>query len=294
MATGQPLTNLAAPLTMTLTLDAAELAATGGDLQRAQLALLTPYGWLGLGCTADEGARLLTCSAPHAGQYAVLIAPQTAAGLDWVVPGGHAYRQTNGFGGAGELGFTVVDDADAAFWSEFQRLGGAEVVGFPISGRFMYGGYLTQAFQKLVLQWRPDLAQAVPVNVLDDLGQRGSDAWLDASREVPRPSLQADDAGLTWDAMLSRRTALLEAYPSLADFYAAQPDAVERFGLPVGISDFGSLLSVRFQRATLHLWKVDTAWAAAGSVVIGNGGDLGKEAGLWPLEAIAPGVVVEP
>lgn len=29
-------------------------------------------------------------------------------------------------------------------------------------------------------------------------------------------------------------------------------------------------------------------WAAAGTVVAGNGGDLAKEAGLWPAGAVTP------
>jgi hypothetical protein len=204
------------------------------------------------------------------------------------------YKQANGFGGAADLGFGVTDDAGAGFWSEFQRLGGVEGVGYPISNRFSYGGYLTQAFQKLALQWRPELGQAVPVNVLDDLGRRGSDAWLETNREVPRAPLQSADAGLDWPQVVERHTALLGNYPGLWEFYVSSPDALDRFGLPVAVSDYGSVVSVRLQRATLQLWQLDMPWAAAGSVVVGNGGDLGKEAGLWPLEAITPGVVLQP
>jgi hypothetical protein len=63
---------------------------------------------------------------------------------------------------------------------------------------------------------------------------------------------------------------------------------METFGLPLSVKDYGSFVSVRLQRATLQLWLVDTAWAPAGSVVVGNAGDLAKEAGLWPLSALAP------
>jgi len=42
------------------------------------------------------------------------------------------------------------------------------------------------------------------------------------------------------------------------------------------------------QRATLQLWTEDQPWAAAGTVVVSNGGDIAKEAGLWPLDALAP------
>jgi hypothetical protein len=294
MATGQPLATLAAPLRVTIGLDAAEFAAAGGDLHRAQLALRSTSGWLGLGCTPDDVARTLSCSAPYAGRFAVVIVPPPGSTLDWDVASGHVYKQANGFGGTGDVGYTVLDDADAAFWSELQRLGGVELVGYPISGRFTYAGYLTQAFQKLVLQWQPELGRAVPVNVFDELDQRGSNAWLEANREVPRPSLQSGDSGLEWPQVVERHTALLDPYRGLWDFYSASPDAVDRFGLPVGIHDYGSVVSVRLQRATLQLWQIDVPWAAAGSVVVGNGGDIGKEAGLWPLEAVTPGVVLQP
>jgi len=36
------------------------------------------------------------------------------------------------------------------------------------------------------------------------------------------------------------------------------------------------------------LWTVDVPWAAAGTVVLGNTGDLAKEVGLWTSEALVP------
>jgi hypothetical protein len=294
MAGGPPVTSLAAPLSLTVGLNATELGRVGGDVHRAQLALRNGSTWLGLGCTADETQLSLTCSAPTAGQFAVVMAPPVGAVSDWDVAGGHAFKQANGFGGAGDVGYSVTDDADAAFWSEFQQWGGVDRVGYPITNRFAYRGFLTQAFQKLVLQWRPELGHAVPVNVLDDLDQQGSDAWLSASRAVPRPSLTSGDADQAWEAVANRHIALLDGYPTLQAFYAAQDDAVERFGLPVGVDADGSVVSVRLQRATLQLWKSDTPWASAGSVVVGNGGDLAKEAGLWPVDAMTPISVAAP
>jgi hypothetical protein len=38
----------------------------------------------------------------------------------------------------------------------------------------------------------------------------------------------------------------------------------------------------------LQQWKVDVPWARAGQVVVANGGDLGKELGLWPEWAATP------
>jgi outer membrane protein assembly factor BamB len=294
VAGGPPVTSLAAPLSLTVRLNSTELSRVGGDMPRAQLAARNGSTWLGLGCAADAARLALSCSAPTAGQFAVLMAPPVGAVLDWDVPGGHVFKQANGFGGAGDLGYSVSDDSDAALWSEFQRWGGVDQVGYPITNRFTHRGFLTQAFQKLVLQWRPELGHAVPVNVFDDLDQQGSDAWLDASREVPRPSLTSGDADQAWDAVVSRHMALLDSYPTVAAFYAAQDEPVDRFGLPVGVSDDASVVSVRLQRATLQLWKIDVPWASAGSIVVGNAGDLAKEAGLWPPDATVPIDVAAP
>ncbi|HEY8742845.1 MAG TPA: hypothetical protein VIU62_07095, partial [Chloroflexota bacterium] len=100
--------------------------------------------------------------------------------------------------------------------------------------------------------------------------------------------------GLDWESAVARHLAMLDAYPGLRDYYAARPDAVDGLGLPAGIDTYGPLVSVRLQRATLQLWLVDTPWAAAGTVVVGNAGDLAKQAGLWPLDAVAPVSVVQP
>jgi len=160
-------------------------------------------------------------------------------------------------------------------------------VGYPISNRFQYHGFLTQAFQKLVLQWQPDLGQVTAVNVFDDLDQHGSDAWLNARKEIPRPN-PSNDAGLDFAAVVDKHTALLNAYPALSDYFAAQPDAIDQFGLPTGVYHYGSLVSVRLQRAVLQLWQIDTPWASSSTVVVGNGGDQAKQAGLWPLDALSP------
>jgi hypothetical protein len=169
-----------------------------------------------------------------------------------------------------------------------ERLGGVEHVGYPISGRFVFRGFLTQAFQKLVLQWRPELGRVVPVNVFDELNQRGSDPWLATNRQTPYALDTSADVGLAWDQVVARHVALLDAYPALRAVFDASPDAVERLGLPLAVQDYGALVTVRLQRATLQQWETDTPWAAAGTVVVGNGGDVAREAGLWPADATLP------
>src|SRR5437660_1715967 len=87
------------------------------------------------------------------------VAAQTAGGPDYDLPGGgHFYTQANG--GAGpQLGYRITDEGGIGFWSEFQRLGGVNGLGYPASRRFLLDGFFVQATQKVILQWRPEAGQ---------------------------------------------------------------------------------------------------------------------------------------
>jgi hypothetical protein len=110
----------------------------------------------------DLGAQALNCSVTYSGSLALMLSAPPPDIQDWDIPGGHFYLQANGFGAAGGLGYAVVDDAEAAFWTEFERLGGLQRVGYPITSRFRHNGFQTQAFQKMALQWRADLNGRFP------------------------------------------------------------------------------------------------------------------------------------
>jgi N-acetylmuramoyl-L-alanine amidase len=61
------------------------------------------------------------------------------------------------------------------------------------------------------------------------------------------------------------------------------------FGLPASrVEDMGNHYAVRLQRAVIQLWKVDVPWAKAGQTTVANGGDIAKEAGLFPGEPLRP------
>jgi hypothetical protein len=262
----------------------------GGYVGRLTIATWSGDTWVALACSPGDG--VLICSVPHLSLFAVVAAPPPSATLDFSVSSGWFYKQANGFNGAGDAGFSVTDDADANFWSEFQRLGGVDRLGYPISQRFKYGAYVTQAFQKLALQWQPDQGQAVPINFFDDLSARGSDAWLEQARQIPPAANTTSDAGMPFDDVAARHRALVDNYPALRQFYDANPEALAMYGLPVSVRDYGRLVSVRLQGGFLQLWTADVAWAAAGTVVVANGGDVAKEAGLWPSVSVVPSVAV--
>ncbi|MBI4493660.1 MAG: hypothetical protein HY690_12790, partial [Chloroflexi bacterium] len=122
-----------------------------------------------------------------------------------------------------------------------------------------------------------------------DLNRQGADGWLEAFRQVPRAADTSGDAGLDWEAVVARHVELLDPYPALREYYLSDPDWLETYGLPLAVEQYGPVVGVRLQRATLQLWLETVPWAQAGTVVVGNGGDLAKEAGLWPLEAVTPG-----
>lgn len=205
---------------------------------------------------------------------------------DYEVVNGYFFTQT---GAGAEQGFSVRDEDDVPLWREYQRLGGPDVLGYPISRRFVWDGFVVQATQKGVLQWRPDLGRAVTVNLLDELSRSGKDDWLAAYRLIPRAAPFADEASLSSQEILDKRLRLLDTNVTLRAAYFSSPDFLETNGLPVApVTDVGPALVLRAQRRAFQLWKVSTPFAAVGQVTVVNGGDLGKEAELYPREAAEP------
>jgi hypothetical protein len=277
-ATGQPMALASAPLTLVYRASAAEIARANGDISRVRLAVWTGSAWAANPCIS--GGQLLACSVPRPSVFQVVIAPPAAAPLDTSLPNGHFFKEANGFGGAGDLGFTVSDDAEARFWSEFQRLGAAQRVGWPISNRFSHQGFVTQAFERLALQWRPELGQAVPVNIFQEF-TGVQDLWLEQAHQVPAEPDANADQGLSWPVASARHRALLDPYPQLRQFYTSDPNALETYGLPLSARDFGGTVVVRLQRAVL----VQRPGEAVGMLL---GGALSEEVGLWPPDALVP------
>lgn len=197
---------------------------------------------------------------------------------DFAIPGGRFFSQT---------GFAVVDEGGIPLWREFQRLGGVERLGFPISNRFQAGPYVYQATQKAVLQWRPELGRALLTNVLDDMSAAGRDPWLLVFRSTPRPLGPEFDGGRPFEEAAKRRQALLDAEPAIKERYFAVSSPMDLFGLPTSPpTDMGNHVAVRFQRAVLQRWKVDVPWAKAGEVTVANAGELARDAGLIPTVAL--------
>ncbi|GIW05293.1 MAG: hypothetical protein KatS3mg060_0098 [Dehalococcoidia bacterium] len=213
-----------------------------------------------------------------------LAPPATAQAPDYPIKNGWFFTQT-----AGDKpgGYSVTDDG-APFWTWFRQLGGVETLGYPISRRMLWEGQPAQAFQKVVLHWRPDQNRMVIVNIFDELTKAGKDPWLREVRLVPRPQPIPNEDKLDFGTIIVRRQALLEVNPAISARYWADDDPLTFYGLPVSpVEDYGSVAVVRLQRAVLQQWKTNRPWAKAGEVVVANGGDVAKEAGLFPDAALA-------
>lgn len=209
------------------------------------------------------------------------------------LPNGRFFTQASG-DDSRRTGFPVIDDSRARFWSEFQRLGGAQVVGYPISRRFTYQGFETQAFQKLVFQWKPGENRVDYLNIFDLLGDSGRDDWLATTKQVPNRGT-FDEQGKPWEQIVASRLALLDKNPAIkAAYNNVRGNPIEMNGLPTSeITDYPNVQVLRAQRVVFQYWKIDVPWARAQTVTVANGGDVAKEAGLFPAEALRPMTLLE-
>src|SRR5712692_5786105 len=208
---------------------------------------------------------------------------------DYDIPNGHFYTQANGQAGAGGSGYSVVDDDQATFWSEFQRLGGVPALGYPISQRYVLADGLTyQAFQKAILQWDPNDRAARLANIFDQLSTAGRDSWLAAFKQTPPSRDWSADQGQPWEKVVANHVGLLDSNAAIKGTYLADPAHLEHYGLPMGYADYGNVAVIRCQRAVFQQWRVATQFASTNQVLIANGGDNAKDAGLVPASAAAP------
>src|SRR5919204_1903891 len=233
------------------------------------------------------------------GLVLALLAPSQAlaADPDFAVQNGWFFTQAGG--GAGR-GFALTDDGGVAFWRDFQRLGGTRTLGYPASWRFVGpDGFIYQATQAALLQWRPDEERAVLANSFDTLTDANRDDWLRTARSIPR---SVGDDGSRGDAARSVaiRLSWLED-EGIRAYYFANPNpaafaewprqrAIELYGLPTSRPErLGPFVVQRFQRVALQRWVEPVpGMPPVGSVVRVLGGDLLKEAGMLPSQAIQP------
>ena len=111
-------------------------------------------------------------------------------------------------------------------------------MGYPISHRFMWRGFVTQAFQKAIFQWQPGRGVFF-VNIFDELHDAGSDDYV-AGKTIHTVSVTTfilyfvDAVGKqdTQEEVHRRRLALLDANPAIKKRYYAAPEPLLLYGLP--------------------------------------------------------------
>lgn len=212
--------------------------------------------------------------------------PALATDADYAVPDGRVFTQTAGDAPSG-AGYLVSNAAGVPFWTAFQEFGGPMAVGYPVTQRFVWNGFVVQAMQKVVFQWHPATAQVLFINIFDEMSRAGHGDSL-AKQLIPHEHHFAED-GLPWLEVISRRQALLNENPRLREAYFSRSDPLLWFGLPTSAAtQFAHVTVIRTQRAALQLWHVDLPWARAGEVTVANGGDLAKSMGMFPESALQP------
>ena len=190
--------------------------------------------------------------------------------------------------GGGEGGFAVCDDSSANFRTAFEGWG-LDKIGYPVSQRYMRDGFVTQAFQKGIMQWRSETGRVALVNVFDELHHGGFDEVLLSTRQTPKQLPAGWDGDISFEEVVAKRQALLDMRPALRDAYFASSDPLTFYGLPTSeVQDMGNHHAIRLQRAVLQEWKEEVPWAKMGQVTIANGGDMAKELGALPAEALIP------
>jgi hypothetical protein len=229
--------------------------------------------------------------------------PAFAASADYAVTGGWFFSQT---GGGQGMGFSVVDGGTDSsghpikFWSEFQRLGGVNTLGYPVGEPYVGSdGFTYQPFQRALLQWRPELGQSELANTFEQLSSAGKDDWLFQAKGIPRPIANDGSNGDYQKAVATRLGWLTN--DAIKQYYLSNPNpgaigswsqdaAIQFYGLPMSAPEqHGPFISQRFQRIAFQLWTDNVAGMPSPGTVVGVlGGDLLKEASLVPASAVQP------
>ncbi len=236
----------------------------------------------------------VVCSAAILAAGALPGAAQSQPERDWDLPNGHYYTQA----GAGAGGYAIADDDGMRLWSAFQQLGGTTALGYPASRRFTLGGFVYQATQAALLQWRPDQGSVALGNTFELLQDAGRDAWLKEQKGIPAPIANDGSSGYD-DAVRIRlswltETAIRDRFLQNPNPASRQPwgerEAISLYGLPMSRPErAGPFIAQRFQRIAFQQWvEAVPGSPAPGTVTAVLGGDLLKEAGVIDGLAATP------
>ena len=238
-------------------------------------------------------SRLLTALvlAASLSASALPVAASGQALTDYSIKSGHYYSQANGTSqGPTGGGFSITDDQNVPFWTYFDKHGGVEQFGYPISRRFIWGGRITQVTQRAVFQWNSASGQVELANVFDYLSQVGKDDWLLAAHLAPKAQQTPNESRpLPFLLLAHYRFAWLRDDPAFFHRYFVTPDYYAIYGLPTSsVQDLGPYTAIRFQRVVMYHWKSPVPWGDSQGVSVGLAGDVFKHLGFVPPAAAVP------
>ena len=225
---------------------------------------------------------------------AVLVAASVATAADLPdeesLPNGRFFRQTGQETGNG---FAVTDDGGIPFWTEFQKFN-LDEIGYPISNRFDFKGFTTQAFQKAILQWDPGRRAFNFLNILDEMHLAGKDPALTLIRQTPPHAALPGDAQhdpttpAGFEAIQQNHLRLLDQNPTIRTRFLSESNWLDLYGLPISYAVYGPVQVLRAQRQVFQVWTEAGGGGPKGVAVLANTGDLMKEFGVITGAAVTP------
>ncbi len=204
------------------------------------------------------------------------------------------FSEVSGYGEG--FGYVIQDVADGPqFFTMFQALGGAAVLGYPLASPFADSitGDMYLVLQRAVLVWHESTGQTSVANALELLDNAGLELWL-FHRGIP--GAIKDDGGSTFEESRAIRLSWLTDQ-EIADRFLQNPldpgnleASILLYGLPMSRPEkIGPFVVQRFQRAAFQRWVESVpGQPVPGSVTPVFTGDLYKEANLIPIEAFRP------
>lgn len=175
-----------------------------------------------------------------------------------------------------ETKFSVRDE-EAPFLSGFERFGGLETFGFPISRSYQQEGKFCQAFQRGILKWEPQTRNLGLAPVMNWLHQAGRDSWLQSLGIPPvKQGNYTEKERFSW-----------LVNEGIKGVYLQNP---RLYGLPTSEPhDSGVYAIQRFENYAFQLWQKEIPGMPKPGTVVGIlAGEYAKQAGLIPSEALVP------
>lgn len=177
------------------------------------------------------------------------------------------FEESNG------MGYWISNSSLIPMWDKYKDLGGVLSLGPAISGRFMLGGFVSQAVHRGIMQWSPK--GIIFASTMDILSQNGYDDWLGLTHRIPQPAAETGPD-----------LSILDSDSAIKELFLSTSDWEYLYGLPVSYSDYEDVSMIRTQRTVLQRWKIQTPWAEPGQITPANSGLIAKQAGLIPNTAL--------